>query len=51
MRKPNSRPDTRPEERILVEVAEHRDISTKRVTLVEYLAHVTVHLTVEKKSL
>jgi hypothetical protein len=48
MRKPSSRPDTRPEERILVEVAEHRGISKKRVALVQYLAHVTVHLTVEK---
>jgi len=50
MRKPNNMPDTGPEERILGEVAEHRGISTKRVALVEYLAHVTVHLTVKKRT-
>jgi len=51
MRKPNNRPDTRPEERILGEVAEHRGISTRTVALVEYLAHVTVNLTVKKRLL
>ena len=44
MRKPKSRP----EERILGEVAEHRGISEQRVAHVDYLAHLTEHLTVKK---
>jgi hypothetical protein len=50
MRKPNSRPDTRPEERILGKVAEHRGIITERVVHVEYLAHLIVHLAVKEKT-
>jgi hypothetical protein len=38
MSKPNGRPENKPEERILDEIAEHREISRRRVALVEYLA-------------